>query len=79
MDIGSLLPLLIQQKGVGNERLGALLRMAQGEKPDLGSVMQMAMTNKNRSGPMGLAPVIDIACYEITGKLTKFFLTPAVR
>lgn len=75
MDISKLLPLLMNNQAQGkDERTNALLKLAQGEKPDIGAVMNMAMSGRGKARPMGLKAVCDIASYEIIGKLVKYFL-----
>ena len=71
MDLSSVLPLFLNKRGGADDKTEALLRMAQGEKPDLGTVMQMAMQQKK--SPQGLVPVVDIASNGIVGKLYKYF------
>ena len=75
MDISSLLPLLMSRSGAGGEKMNTLLRFAQGEKPDIGTVMNMAMDNRQH-GLRGLGPISEIASDAILGKLTKNFLNP---
>lgn len=71
MDLSSVLPLLLGKRGGADEKTEALLRMAQGEKPDLNTVMHMAMQQKK--APQGLLPVVSVASYAIVGKLYKYF------
>ncbi len=72
MDLSSLLPLLMAKSGAGNDKMSTLLKMTRGEKPDINTVMNMAMNNKKNT-ISGLSPVAEIASYEILGKLTKCF------
>lgn len=74
MDISTILPLLMSKASAKNDKMDTLLKFAQGEKPDVGTVMNMAMANKNRNRFIGLRPVSEIASYEIMGKLAKYFL-----
>lgn len=74
MDLGSILPLLMSKSGVGGDKMNTLMKFAHGEKPDIGTVMNMAMEQKKQA-PQGLAPVADIASAEIFGKLAKHFIT----
>lgn len=77
MDISSILPLLMNKNGTGganNPQMDTLLKFAQGEKPDINSVMNMAMANRNSKKPSGLKAVAPICSFEILGKLTKHFL-----
>lgn len=74
MDVNSLLPFLMNRAGGGNGgNMDALLKMAQGEKPDISTVMDMAMKNQKKAAPVGLSPIIDVASYEILGKLIACF------
>lgn len=74
MDIGALLPLLLNKTGTKNAKMNTLLQMAQGGKPDIGTVMNMAMENRNEKNALGLKAVSEIASHEIMGKLAKYFL-----
>lgn len=75
MDIGMLLPLLMgKSDGTNNEKMNSLLKLAQGEKPDINAVMNMAMAQKQKSPYYGLKAVAGIASCEILGKLAGFFL-----
>ena len=66
--------MLMGKAGAGNDRLSTLLHLAQGKKPDMDTVMQMAMENRKHKF-VGFAPIADIAPCEIMGKLTKWFLS----
>ena len=74
MDIGMLLPLLMGKSGGTNEKMNSLLKLAQGGKPDLNTVMNMAMSQKQKSPYYGLKAVAGIASCEILGRLTRHFL-----
>ncbi|MCI8459114.1 MAG: hypothetical protein HFE46_05570 [Clostridia bacterium] len=75
MDLSNLLPLFLQKNGgEGNEKMNTLLRFAQGEKPDMGAVMNMAMQNKKKNAAVGLRPIVSVASYSILGKLCKWVL-----
>lgn len=74
MDIGALLPLLMRKTNMKNDKMNALLQMAQNGKPDIGTVMHMAMEKQNEKPVLGLKAVGEIASCEIMGKLAKHFL-----
>ncbi|MCI8595543.1 MAG: hypothetical protein HFE35_01830 [Clostridia bacterium] len=78
MDISSILPLLMNKNGsvgAGNDKMNTLLKFAQGEKPDITTVMNMAMANRNNSQkPSGLKAVAAVCSFEILGKLSRYFL-----
>lgn len=75
MDINSLLPLLMQRNGAAGNNLNTLLKFAQGEKPDINTVMSMAMETKKKNAATGLRPVIFVASHSILGKLCKWVLS----
>ena len=70
MDMQSLFPLLLQQRAGSDPRKAALLKLAEGEKPDLSTVLNMA---RERPAPLGLSPLVDLASYAIIGKLAAYF------
>lgn len=76
MDLNALFPLLMQKgaNGADNEKMNALLRFAQGEKPDMTAVMNMAMQNKQKNAPQGLRPVARFTCNSVLGKLCRWAL-----
>ncbi len=74
MDINAILPLLMNKAGGKNEQAQTLMKLAQGEKPDVGTVMNLAMQNRRKSPPPGLKAVASVASCEIFGKLAKFFV-----
>ena len=70
MDIQSLFPLLLHQHTGSDPRLNTLLKLAGGEQPDIGTVLNMA---KERTAPLGLSPLVGLASYAILGKLAAYF------
>lgn len=74
MDLSSILPLLMTKSGAGDNRMNTLMKFAQGEKPDISAVMNMAMDNQKRAA-LGLAPIADFTSHEVFGKLAKYFVT----
>lgn len=78
MDINAILPLLMNKMnngGMGNEKMNALLKLTKGEKPDMGEVMNMAMNSRNNATkPFGIKEIASFAPTETLGKLIKFFL-----
>ena len=52
MDLSSILPLLMSKSGVGGDKMNTLMKFAHGEKPDIGTVMNMAMEQKKQA-PQG--------------------------
>ena len=73
MDMSKLLPLLMSKNGANNDRVQTLMKLAGGEKPDVGTVMNMALESR-KTRLIGLKPISEIASYEIMGKLSKHFL-----
>ena len=78
MDLSSILPLLMTKSGVGNDKMSTLMKFAHGEKPDMSTVMNMAMEQKKQA-PQGLAPIAEIASAEILGKITRHFVVARAR
>ena len=70
MDIRSILPLLLQQRTGADTRMQTLLKLAEGETPDINTVLSMA---KERPAPLGLSPLVGLAAYGIIGKLAAYF------
>ncbi len=73
MDVKSLLPLLAMLSGgKGNaEKIDALSKMLDGEKPDITKVMSMMPAQKPRA--TGLKPICDFAGFDILGRLASYF------
>lgn len=74
MDMNALLPLLMRRNGGGDERMQTLLKLAGGEKPDIGTVMDLA--KQQHAAPLGLTPITSLASYTIIGKLAAHFASP---
>ena len=70
MDMQSIFPLLLQQRSGSDPRMQPLLKLAGGQQPDVSTVLEMA---KERSAPLGLRPLVDLASYAIIGKLAAYF------
>ena len=73
MDMSKILPLLINRSGAQNDRVQTLMKLAGGEKPDMNTVMNMALESR-KMRLIGLKPIAEIAPCGIIGKLTKHFL-----
>ena len=74
MDLNALLPLLMSKTGANSERMNTLFKLAKGEKPDMGTVMNMAMQNRPKNNFFGLKSISGIASDEIMGKIARHFL-----
>lgn len=74
MDMSALLPLFLRKNGGDNGKMDALFKLAQGEKPDVSTVMQMAMENNRKNAAAGFRPIVRVASYSILGKLCASLL-----
>ncbi|MDE7394934.1 MAG: hypothetical protein K2M95_02290 [Clostridiales bacterium] len=71
MDMQSILPLLLQRNTESDARMQMLLKLAEGKKPDIGTMLNLA--KPERPAPLGLSPLTALATYGIIGKLASYF------